>query len=191
MQGQTVPEKVQSPDCCAPPIYLISTINADEIQSALGCDNLTAARMAENRRETYLKEKKSFCFETVLSTNRNLDLLKRARASGFFIRCYYVITIDPQINAARVLSRVIAGGHDVPLEKIISRCRKAVDLISQLIPICDICHVYDNSLDSPYRIFKKRKESFWYCAEPHLWTKKDIISLTGIKSPIQAALNKH
>lgn len=31
-----------------------------------------------------------------------------------FIRCYYVLTVDPCINIARVAARVMAGGHDVP-----------------------------------------------------------------------------
>lgn len=166
-------------------------INADEIQAALGCDNMSAARKAEERREAYLAESKSFCFETVLSTDRNLNLLKRAKETGFFIRCYYVLTADPQINVARVLSRVAAGGHDVPRDKIISRYNKAIALVPELIPVCDVCHIYDNSMDAPYRIFKKRKDAYWYCAEPYLWTKKDIILLTGIQNPVQAALNKH
>ncbi len=95
-------------------------INADEIQRVLGCDNLEAAKIAEERRENCVKTRQSFCFETVLSTERNLNLLKRAVAQGFFIRCYYVLTADPQINVARVASRVSAGGHDVPVEKIIA-----------------------------------------------------------------------
>lgn len=118
-------------------------------------------------------------------------MLKRAKSAGFFIRCYYVLTADPQINAARVLSRVAAGGHDVPRDKIISRYKKAVALLPQLVPVCDVCHIYDNSLDSPYRIFKKRKTAYWYCTEPYLWSKKDIISLTKINDPVQAALNRH
>lgn len=73
-------------------------VNADDIQRILGCDVLEAAQKAEQRREEYLKSGESFCFETVLSTPRNLDLLKRAKDAGFFIRCYYVLTADPYIN---------------------------------------------------------------------------------------------
>jgi predicted ABC-type ATPase len=166
-------------------------INADEIQRVLGCDNLEAAKIAENRREEHLKKRESFCFETVLSTDRNLKLLQRAKDAGFFIRCYYVLTADPQINIARVASRVSAGGHDVPTEKIISRYDKALELVHELVPICDVCHIYDNSADAPYRIFKKRKDQCWYCTERHLWLKNDIIALTGINTVEKAALNRH
>lgn len=131
------------------------------------------------------------CFETVLSTDRNLKLLKRAKDAGFFIRCYYVLTADPQINVARVASRVSAGGHDVPTDKIISRYDKALSLVHELIPFCDVCHIYDNSLNEPYRIFKKRKEEYWYCPERYLWRKDNIVALTGISNAQRAPLNNH
>lgn len=165
-------------------------INADEIQKALGCSNIEAAKLAESRREEQLSKKESFCFETVLSTDRNLKLLQRAKDSGFFIRCYYVLTADPNINVARVSSRVSAGGHDVPVEKIVSRYDKALALVHELVPVCDICHIYDNSLNAPFRIFKKRKDQYYYCPEKYLWRKVDIVKLTGIKNPENAPLNK-
>lgn len=165
-------------------------INADEIQQVLGCENIEAARIAEGRREKCVKARQSFSFETVLSTDRNLNLLKRAKEDDFFIRCYYVLTADPQINVARVASRVFAGGHDVPADKIVSRYDRALALVKELIPVCDVCHIYDNSLESPYRIFKKRKDQCWYCVKPGLWLKKDILALTGVKDAVRGALNK-
>jgi predicted ABC-type ATPase len=164
-------------------------INADIIQSQLGCDNYVAARNAEARREDCIKRKENFCFETVLSTNRNIDLLQRAKQAGYFVRCYYVLTADPLINIARVQSRVAAGGHDVPVEKIVERYDRSLSLIRSLIPICDICHIYDNTQKSPYRIFKKRKSKFLYCPLQSLWAKADIIQLTGVSEIERSALN--
>ena len=165
-------------------------INADEIQKALCCTNLEAAQKAEELRESYLAAHRDFCFETVLSTDRNLKLLARAKESGYFIRCYYVLTADPEINVARVVSRVSDGGHDVPAEKIRSRYDKALALVKELIAVCDVCHIYDNSLSAPYRIFKKRKERCRYCTQRRLWHKGDIAALTGIKNAERAALNQ-
>lgn len=166
-------------------------INADEIQRVLGCSNKEAADLAEERREACLESYQSFCFETVLSTDRNLNLLKRAKKAGFFIRCYYILTADPQINVNRVSDRVSAGGHDVPVDKIISRYHKALGLVPELIPVCDVCHIYDNSLDEPYRIFKKRKEQVWYCPQRLLWQKEKIVALTGVENAERAPLNRH
>ncbi len=103
-----------------------------------------------------------FCFETVMSTDRNLNLLRRAKKKGYFIRCYYILTADPIINIYRVKTRVEAGGHDVPEDKIISRYDRALELVKDVVDVSDICHIYDNSEESPFRIFKKRKlESFY------------------------------
>ena len=90
---------------------------------------------------------------------------------------------------ARVQSRVASGGHDVPPDKIIDRYDRALRLVQELVPVCDVCHIYDNSTKSPYRIFKKRKELCWYCTQRYLWHKEDIVALTGVENVQKAALN--
>lgn len=150
-------------------------INADDIKRTNHCTDLEAAQMAEAMREKYIKEHKSFTFETVLSTDRNLKLLKKAKAEGYFIRCIYVLTCDPNINVARVKSRESQGGHGVPEDKIISRYKKALDLIPELVKVCDVMHIYDNS-DVPFRIFKKRKTELFFW-ENEYWNEKNIHDL--------------
>ena len=167
-------------------------INADEIKKNLKCDDLEAAQTAERQREAYLSDKSAFCFETVLSTPRNLGLLKRAREMGYFIRCYYVLTIDPIINVYRVKARVASGGHDVPEEKIYTRYDRAMALVPEIIAVSDICHIYDNSEEEPFRIFKKRKDECFYdeCDDCDDWHREDITALTGITEMEQKDLNQ-
>lgn len=119
---------------------------------------------------------------------RNLKLLEKAKEKGYFIRCYYVLTADPMINVWRVKSRVESGGHDVPEEKIITRYDRALKLIKDLVKICDVCHIYDNSGNRPFRIFKKRKEEIYFdeCSE---WYLEDIQMLTAIDHMIKKNLN--
>lgn len=164
-------------------------INADDIQAALKCDVYEAAVEAERQREAHLADLQNFCFETVLSTDRNLKLLQRAKEIGYFIRCYYILTADPQINIYRIKSRVEDGGHDVPEEKVESRYYKALELVKDVVAVCDICHIYDNSEETAFRIFKKRKDECFYqeCGD---WLKEDILSLTGIAYSEKADLNK-
>lgn len=166
----------------------VDYINADEIKKNLKCDDLTAAKLAEKQREDHLKNKEDFCFETVLSTPRNLNLLRRAKKLGYFIRCYYVLTVDPYINVYRVKSRVAECGHDVPVEKIIERYDKALAQVCDVVEIADICHIYDNSTEQPFRIFKKRKSEEFYdaCEEWHI---EDIALLTGSKQMVHKNLN--
>jgi len=150
-------------------------INADDIKSSSHCSDIEAAQMADLMRNELVDKKQSFTFETVLSTDRNLKLLKRAKESGFFIRCIYVVTVDVNINVLRVKARKESGGHDVPTDKIRARYGKALKLIPELIDICDICHIYDNS-DKPFRIFKKRKMVTFYW-ENQFWDEEKIHKL--------------
>lgn len=153
-------------------------INADDIKRANYCSDLEAAQFAEKLRENAISEKRSFTFETVLSTERNLNLLKRAKEQGYFIRCVYVLTSDVDINVMRVRSRESLGGHGVPEDKIRARYEKAFRLIGELVAICDVIHIYDNTL-IPFRIFKKRKTEYFYW-ENDLWSKEDIKRIVGL-----------
>lgn len=50
-------------------------INADDIKRTNYCTDLEAAQLAEKMREQAIANNKSFTFETVMSTDRNLKLL--------------------------------------------------------------------------------------------------------------------
>lgn len=99
-------------------------INADDIQREEGISNLDAANKADALREALVREGKSFSFETVLSTARKLNFLKAAKAKGYFIRGYFILTCDATLNVYRVKSRVANGGHAVPPGKNSQQIRK-------------------------------------------------------------------
>ena len=122
-------------------------VNADVIEKELGISTRDAAILAEETREELLRQGKDFTFETVLSTPRNLDLMRRARAQDYTVLCVYVLTKDVSINLARVRQRVEKGGHGVPEEKIKERYARAMKLIPSLIKVCDELYIYDNSAD--------------------------------------------
>ena len=153
-------------------------INADEIKKANHCSDLEAAQTAEKLREEAIRNGIDFTFETVLSTRRNLDLLIRAKEAGYFIRCFYILTADVEVNVMRVKARVLLGGHDVPEEKIRSRFDRAIGLVPELTKVCDILHIYDNT-GKPQRIFKKRKIKY-FCWPNVRWSQSEIEELTGI-----------
>ena len=154
-------------------------INADDIKRSIACSDLEAAQKAEELRELMVEKGEDFTFETVLSTNRNLKLLKKAKEKGYFLRCIYVLTDDNEINIARVRMRESMGGHGVPEEKIKSRYQKALKLIPELVELCDIVHIYDNT-NVPFIIFKKRKDVYFHW-ENKYWNFSDIEKLTGIE----------
>ena len=130
--------------------------NADDVVASTGMDILEAAKFVDAKRYDAINDKKDLTFETVLSSEYKIDILRKAKEQGYFIKCIFILTVDPLINVARVEARVALGGHDVPKERIISRYYKSLAHIKDLIELCDILHVYDNSTQ-PVRIIRKHK----------------------------------
>lgn len=108
---------------------------------------MQAVKYCEELRERCLVEHKSLIFETVLSVEDKIDYILRAKEAGFFIRFFFVCTEHPAINAARIARRVMEGGHDVPITKIISRYDKSIANSSIVSEFVDRAYIYDNSLE--------------------------------------------
>ncbi|MCL1848086.1 MAG: zeta toxin family protein [Clostridiales bacterium] len=153
-------------------------INADELKKEYNLTDLEAARQAESLRNQLLSKKADFSFETVLSTERNLSLLQKAKESGYEIQCIYVLTCNEDINIARVRARKAAGGHDVPEDKIRSRYHKALALLPQIITICDKILIYDNT-DVPSLIFRKENTFSEYFPNA-LWPEERLKALLNL-----------
>lgn len=108
---------------------------------------LKAANLASKMREDCLIKKESLLFETVLSAPDKLDFIHRAKMEGYFIRLFFVGTDSPTINASRIAQRVMEGGHDVPIAKIISRYTKSITNCALAAKIADRTYIYDNSVE--------------------------------------------
>ena len=108
---------------------------------------IKAANRAAELREEYLIKREGILFETVLSAADKLDYIRRAKEAGYFIRLFFVGTDHPSINASRIARRVMEGGHDVPISKIVSRFAKSIFNCSIIASLVDRLYVYDNSVD--------------------------------------------
>ena len=122
-------------------------INADDIKKQRRCSDLEAAQYATSLRENAVTLRRDFTFETVLSSPRNVELIRSAKDSGYQVEVVFVLTSDPQINVARVADRVRKGGHDVPKDKIVSRYYKSLNNLAELLKIADVMWVIDNSTE--------------------------------------------
>jgi len=80
-----------------------------------------------------------------------LNTFKIAKDAGYKNYLYFVSTESVEINIRRVEARVAKGGHPVAVEKIIERYNRSMDLVSQMIPYCHRCFVFDNSLEGNTR----------------------------------------
>jgi len=106
---------------------------------------IKAANRAKKMREDCLFNMASMATETVFSTSEKVEFVHRAKVAGFFIRLFFVCTNDPSINAQRVALRVMEGGHDVPIFKIISRYYRSISNCVEVMPFIDRVYFYDNS----------------------------------------------
>jgi len=128
-------------------------VNPDVIaQEELGDWNdpqtiLRAAQIGEERREACLRERRSLAFETVFSASDKPEFVRRALSAGYFVRIFFVGTETPEINAARVARRILQGGHEVPIRKIVDRWARSIANAALIAAEVDRFYVYDNSVD--------------------------------------------
>lgn len=149
--------------------------NADDMVKVTGMSNQEAALFADKSRYNSIANKEDFTFETVLSSRYKLDILKKAKEEGYFIKGVFVLTVDPLVNVARVEARVASGGHNVERDTVIRRYYKSINNIKELMKICDILHVYDNTIE-PVRIVRKHKVDISVIPN-ELWSEEELLSL--------------
>lgn len=112
-----------------------------------------ATLIADFIRTKLLEASISFSFETVMSHNSKVDLLKQAQRRGYRTYLYYVATDGPEINIRRVQVRVSQGGHPVPEAKIRNRYIRSLGLLLDAISVTNRAYLFDNSVDG--------RESAW------------------------------
>ncbi len=103
-----------------------------------------AARVAEATRAALLARREPFIAETVFSHPSKLELIRQARADGYYT-ALHVVMVPEELSVARVDTRVAAGGHRVPEDKIRGRHRRLWDLVAQAIGETDTATCYDNA----------------------------------------------
>lgn len=108
---------------------------------------ISGAKYCEEWREKCLLEKRSLIFETVFSSVEKVEFVRKALKAGYFVRIFFISTESPTINASRIAQRIIKGGHDVPITKVISRYLKSIANCAEIASEVDRLYVYDNSID--------------------------------------------
>ena len=134
-----------------------------------------AAGKAKEMRENCLSNRTSMAFETVLSTHEKVEFVQRAKVAGFFVRLFFICTNEPSINAQRVALRVMEGGHDVPIPKIVSRYYRSIAYSIKVLPWVNRMYFYDNSKTNadPKLLFRVSDEKIVniYCDKLIPWAK--------------------
>ena len=111
----------------------------------VGVNSYFASVLADFVRQKLLAAKVSFTFETVMSSPDKVDFLRKAQQAGYSTYLYFVATEDPDINVARVQSRVAMGGHPVAEDKIRDRYVRSIGLLPEAVAYADRAYIFDNS----------------------------------------------
>ncbi|MEX0604408.1 MAG: AAA family ATPase [Marinobacter sp.] len=148
--------------------HRIPLVNADNIARSLWPGqaeqhSYEAALIAEKERYRLLEERQTFCFETVFSHPSKLDFLGAAKALGYVVKVFYFHLFAPELNVARVYSRVASGGHHVPEDKLRGRIPRTVNLVQDAVGLVDELHLVDNSsADQPFKRMAVFQQGEWF-----------------------------
>ena len=109
---------------------------------------LQAFQIAQKKRETLLQNREDIILETVFSTQEKIAFIHRLKKANYRITLFFTSTDTPYINAMYLTQRVLNGGHDVPIAKLISRRERGFANIKQATPFIDCLIYLDNSVPS-------------------------------------------
>jgi predicted ABC-type ATPase len=132
----------------------LSFVNADVLAREVKLDAYAAAEMAGNIRGEWMRQQRSFIFETVFSdpVGDKVTFLQNAAANGYTVALFFIGINSPETSDDRVAMRVSQGGHDVPRDKLASRFPRTIANLKLAIEKLPLVFIYDNSdLAKPYR----------------------------------------
>jgi predicted ABC-type ATPase len=122
-----------------------------------------ASILADFIRNELISNGKKLTFETVMSHNSKIELLKKARDRGYKNYLYFISTENVEINKQRVFERVKNGGHPVPVHKIEERYIRSLEYLGEAVQYTHRTFIFDNSGSSSalvLDIFKGDKVTF-------------------------------
>lgn len=130
-------------------------LNADVLAALTGMGAYEAAARIADASRVLVERRLGFVVETVFSdpVGAKVDFLAEAAAAGFDVQLIYIGIDDAEASVARVATRVRAGGHDVPVAKILARYARTLDNLERAIARLPRVILYDNSsFAEPYRL---------------------------------------
>lgn len=108
--------------------------------------------------EKYLRENRSFGFETTLSGRMWKSQIVQAKKQNYKIILYFVYVKSISLSLERIKNRVKHGGHDIPKEIVKRRFERTFsNFIKLYAPLADEWYIIDNT-NNGVEIANKRNE---------------------------------
>ncbi|GGE07447.1 hypothetical protein GCM10011390_28130 [Aureimonas endophytica] len=108
--------------------------------ASLAAGRLVLAAIAEA-----MSRRRSFVYETTLSSHQSLAVMRQCRALGYEVALVFVALDSPELNIRRVAERVARGGHHIAEEVIRRRYETAFRRLPSAFALADTSLVFDNS----------------------------------------------
>ncbi|MGA3210618.1 MAG: zeta toxin family protein [Terriglobales bacterium] len=150
--------------------------------------NIAAWNQGRRLLERAIAERLDFAFETTLGGTTITALLDKAMDEGIEVRMWYVGLNSPELHIARVRSRVMRGGHDIPEERIRERYTHSRLNLIRLLPKLTELLVYDNSEEADPKMGKlPRPRKILHVVHGRIAATCDLTLVPGWAKPILAA----
>ncbi|MDH2919093.1 MAG: zeta toxin family protein [Sideroxydans sp.] len=125
-------------------------VNADLIAAGLSpfAPDVAAFKAGRIMLETindFVKRGESFSFETTLSGLTYARMIPVWRSSGYLVKLFFLSLPNTEMALARVATRVIQGGHNVPQDVIRRRFAHGIANFERYKLLVDSWQLYDNS----------------------------------------------
>jgi predicted ABC-type ATPase len=126
-------------------------VNADEIAKGLSPFqpekvSFEAGRIMLNRINELIEKEITFAFETTLSTKSYKSKILEAKTKGYKVKLLFFWLQNATLACERVKTRVLEGGHNIPVETIKRRYSRGIENLFEIyLPIVDDVMIFDNS----------------------------------------------
>lgn len=151
-------------------------VNADAIARGLSEFHpervaITAGKLMLERLADLVDHRKSFAFETTLSTRSFAPLIRSWKDLGFGFRLIYVWLPSADLSVSRVAARVKRGGHHIPEETIRRRYDRSLRNFFELYePLADWWEMFDNRRRMPRPIARGGVDLPVTVTRPRIWS---------------------
>jgi predicted ABC-type ATPase len=139
-------ERVIAPDRPGLPFVNADRIAHDRFPGHELEESYAASQIAAAARDALIAARIDFCTETVFSHESKVELVHAAAHAGYDV-VLHVVMVPLALSGARVVARVAAGGHDVPMDKVASRYGRLWTHVVAAVPHCHRAVFYDNASD--------------------------------------------
>ncbi len=133
----------------------IPFLNPDLIAAGFGPadpekSSFQAGRVLLTDIKNKIQKGESFAFESTLSGLTYAALLQEAKNQGYQIIIYFVFLNKMKLNLARIQTRVLQGGHDIPSHTVRRRHLRCFENFWNIYrPIAEEWSLLDNSNSRP------------------------------------------